>query len=77
MPQLVQLVAALLVLGAFVLAQRAVIDGRSPVYLVPNMVGAAVLAVDASLDAEWGFVLLEGVWALVSAWSLAAKIRFE
>ena len=33
-----------------------------------NFVGSAVLAVLALLDEDWGFVLLEVVWALVSAW---------
>jgi hypothetical protein len=38
-------------------------------------VGSTVLAVVAALDADWGFLLLEGVWALVTAWSVAVKLR--
>ena len=37
--------------------------------------GAAVLAVDAYLEQQWGFLLLEGVWTIVSAWGLAMRAR--
>ena len=35
--------------------------------------GSAVLAGTAMVGLEWGFILLEGVWALVSAYSLIRK----
>jgi hypothetical protein len=40
-------------------------------YLVLNLVGASVLAVDAYVEQQWGFLLLEGVWAVIAAWGLA------
>ena len=48
---------------------------RSIVYLSLNLVGSLVLAVLALLDADWGFLLLEGVWAVVSAFGLAERLR--
>ena len=73
--QLLQVSGALLVLAAFALAQVRVLSTQSLRYLVANLVGAAILAVEAYLEAQWGFLLLEGAWALVSAWGLAARVR--
>lgn len=75
MGQTIEIVAALLVLGAFAAGQAGWLDVHSRTYLVLNMVGTAVLAAIAWADRAWGFVLLEGVWALVSAVSLVAVLR--
>ena len=38
------------------------------------MIGSAVLAADAWWGRQWGFLLLEGVWALVSLGGLIAAL---
>ncbi|HEY3064965.1 MAG TPA: hypothetical protein VGL09_04190 [Methylomirabilota bacterium] len=70
MGQPVQIAGAVALLIAFVLGQMGVLTQRSLPYLVLNLLGSAVLSVDAYLGRQWGFFLLEGVWAIVSAWSL-------
>jgi hypothetical protein len=71
MARLVQLVGALAILAAFAAAQARAIDVGSRAYLSVNVAGATVLALVAWHERQWGFVLLEAVWALVSGWSLA------
>lgn len=75
MSQIVQVVGSLLVLAGFAMAQWGALDHKSRTYLVLNLVGSAVLAVDAVVEHQWGFLLLEGVWAVVSAVSLATVLR--
>ncbi|MBX5468806.1 MAG: hypothetical protein IRZ21_02795 [Thermoleophilaceae bacterium] len=75
MDQVLQVIGALLILAAFAAAQVEVMSTRSRVYLILNLVGSAVLAVLAVHEEQWGFVLLEAVWALVSAWSLVQGLR--
>jgi len=70
MAQSVQIAGALAILAAFAAAQARVLDVRSHAYLVLNVAGAAVLALAAWHERQWGFLLLEGTWALVSAWGL-------
>ena len=71
MGPVIQIIGALLVLAGFALAQWGVLDGKSVRYLLLNLVGSGVLAVDAWFERQWGFLLLEAVWAVVSAISLA------
>jgi hypothetical protein len=70
-----QLIGAVLILAGFILAQLKVLDTDTLVYLVLNLIGSALLGVLAYLDEDWGFLLLEGVWAIVSAWALVALLR--
>jgi hypothetical protein len=72
--QLIQIVGALLVLVGFMAAQFGRVDHQSRVYLTVNLVGSVILAVDAVIGHQFGFLLLEGVWALVSAWGLAGRL---
>ena len=73
--QAIQIVGALLILAAFAAVQFDRMRPDSRLYLALNLVGSAILAVLAVAAAQWGFVLLEGVWAIVSAWGLAAALR--
>lgn len=75
MGQVVQVAGSLLILAAFVLAQRGRLDPQSRTYLVLNLVGSAVLAVLAYEERQWGFLLLEGVWAVVSTAGLIERLR--
>ena len=70
MAQVVQIVGALLILAAFAAAQFHKLDVESKTYLWLNLVGSAILAALAWHEQQWGFLLLETVWAIVSAYSL-------
>jgi hypothetical protein len=75
MDQFIQVLGALLILAAFAAVQFDRMRPDSQLYLMLNLIGSAVLAVLAIHSSQWGFVLLESVWALVSAWSLAGSLR--
>jgi hypothetical protein len=67
---LVELVGAALILSAFVLAQMGRLQTASMTYLVLNFLGAGTLAAVAAIDGDTGFLLLEGVWAVVSGYAI-------
>jgi hypothetical protein len=73
--QLVQVAGSLLILVPFVLSQTGRLDARSVPYLLLNLIGSLTLAGDAAAGAQWGFLLLEGAWAIVSAIGLARRYR--
>lgn len=65
--QLVQIVGSLLILVPFTLSQMGRLDSRARSYLLLNLTGSLTLAGDAAATSQWGFLLLEGAWAVVSA----------
>jgi len=75
MDQAIQIVGALLILVAFAGAQAGRMVPHSRLYLVLNLVGSVILTFLAAAESQYGFLLLEGVWALVSAWGLAQVMR--
>jgi len=74
MDQLVQVVGAILILIAFAASQLGAMDQHSRSYLTLNLVGSLILAVLAWHEHQWGFLLLESVWAIVSFWGLRSLL---
>ena len=70
-----QFFGAILILVAFALAPTGRLDPNAYPYILMNIVGAATLAVLAFLLQRWGFVLLEGVWTLVSVVALIMRLQ--
>ena len=75
MDQVVQVASALLILAAFAAAQFGKLDVESRPYLWLNLFGSAILTALAFHEEQWGFLLLESVWAIVSAYSLVRGPR--
>lgn len=73
--EIVQIAGALLVLIGFLLAQAKRINPEAYAYLLLNLIGSAAMTVTALIAHQWGFVFLEGVWALFSAWGLLQRVR--
>ena len=72
---LLEVAGAILILVAFALAQFRGLDRHGSPYLVLNVVGAAMLTVSAATHRQWGFLLLQGVWAIVALWGLLSLVR--
>ena len=70
MDQIFQLAGALVILAAFVAMQLGRMSPNTRIYLWLNLVGSLVLAVAALIGEDWGFLVVETVWAVFSAWGL-------
>ncbi len=68
--QLISFAGALLILIAYVGHQMAWINARHAAYNILNAVGSAILFWIALHPFQIGFLVLEGVWTIVSVWAL-------
>ena len=60
----------LLILGAFLLETRNVLDSKHWIYLTMMALGSGLLAIRALMIEEWAFLILEVVWCLAAVIAL-------
>lgn len=75
MRQVVSVVGAVLILLPFAANQMNRLATTSLAYLVMNLVGSSLLTAVAVLEHQYGFILLEGTWALMSLYGLS-RVRW-
>jgi len=75
MDQVPQVAGAVLILAAFIAAQRGVMSQHARAYLLLNAIGAGILTGVAYHERDWGFFMLEVVWTAVSVWGLIQLAR--
>lgn len=73
--QVLSVVGALGVLGAFAAHQFGWIPASRLSYTLANFLGAGLLTVVAVVDGQVGFILLQGAWTLIGLWGTVAILR--
>jgi hypothetical protein len=73
--EIIQIVGALLNMGAFALLHFQIAASSALRYLIPNWLGSVLLVASAYADRQWGFLMLEGAWVLVTAHAIAGRLR--
>lgn len=73
--QLISLIGALMILGAYGAQQFHKLSANSALYLVLNFVGAIILAIIAIRARQLGLSLVETAWALISLFMLVKQSR--
>jgi hypothetical protein len=73
--QILSLIGAGLLLGAYAL-QTATSDGaHKTTYILMNLFGSIALTVTAVVNNQIGFIILEGIWAIISTVSLFKVLK--
>jgi hypothetical protein len=73
--QILGVVGALLILIPFAASQVNRLSTASLAYQLMNLIGAALLTVVAVVERQYGFILLEGVWACMSLIGLRRVLK--
>ena len=64
--QLIAVIGAIVMLGSYLALQRGWLAATDRSYNILNFIGASLLTWVAIVDRRWGFILVEGAWALLS-----------
>jgi len=66
MIQLTSVAGAILILLPFAASQLGRLSTQTLTYQILNLVGSAALTTVAVIERQYGFILLEGSWAMIS-----------
>jgi len=73
--QVISVVGALAILGAYAANLLGWLRPANLSYSVANLIGSGILTFIAIVDQQLGFIVLEGVWALVSLGGMIQVLR--
>ena len=73
--QVISVFGALAILGAYAANLLGWLGPANLSYSVANLIGSGILTFIAVVDEQFGFILLESVWALVSLWGVIQVLR--
>ncbi|MGH7585525.1 MAG: CBU_0592 family membrane protein [Gemmatimonadales bacterium] len=75
MLQTISVMGALLILLPFAGSQVGRLTTQSVTYQLLNLAGSGILTVVAVMERQYGFLVLEGTWAIVSVLGLSRVLR--
>jgi hypothetical protein len=75
MIQGISILGALAILIAYTANQFGWTDASNLRYQLANLLGSGILTVVAVIEVQFGFILLEGAWALMSLWGIVQILR--
>jgi hypothetical protein len=75
MLQTISVMGALLILLPFAGSQVGRLTTQSLPYQLLNLAGSGILTAVAVIERQYGFLLLEGIWAIVSLLGLTRVLR--
>ena len=75
MIQILSIVGAVLILAPFAASQMGRLSTQTLSYQLMNLAGSAGLTAVALVERQYGFILLEGTWAVVSVAGLVRVVR--
>ena len=73
--QILSLLGALMQLLVYALMQVGRLSSASYPYQLGNVIGSLLMTIVATLNHEYGFILMEAVWCLTSTYGLIRLIR--
>jgi hypothetical protein len=75
MIQGISILGALAILIAYAANQFGWTDASNLRYQLANLLGSGILTVIAVIEVQFGFILLEGAWTLMSLWGIVQILR--